>query len=184
MTETRQDTERSGRIEPIVVALRKWLDRIRGFPKILDLVLLTSVASGLALAWIWFGSSDLRWVRWLALPWLGLAAVPQLGLWFLSASIKELLALPERLTAIKSGVSEGSDRVLERLRRDEPSAKRGFLRTLREAYSLHGEIGKVVATRTILHRFTGPLALMIGPVAFVANCLIVVLAAVTLALSF
>ena len=56
-------------------------------------------------------------------------------------------------------------------------SKAGFLTKIRELYSLHGELSQVAATRLILHRFTGPIAALIGPIAFVANCLIIALAA-------
>ncbi|MDX1393271.1 MAG: hypothetical protein R3195_02725 [Gemmatimonadota bacterium] len=176
--------EERRRIERTVAALRRWLDGIRRVPTILNVVLWSSVVSGLALAWLWFGRSDSAWVRWLALPWLGLAAVPQLGLFILVSSLRDLFELPERLLAIKSGLADGGSRMLERIRSEAEgdTPKPGFLGTLREAYQLHGEVSKVVATRALVHRFTGPVALLIGPAAFLANCLIVVLAALSLVL--
>ena len=184
MTDRSGETVDRGRIERTVGVLKTLLQRIRGIPRILTVVLLASVISGLLLAWTWFVSSDHVWVRWLALPWLAAAAVPQLGLWILKNSIRELFELPERLLALKSGISEQGTRALERIRREESdAASHGFLRTLKDAYRLHGEIGKVVATRAILHRFTGPIAVLIGPVSFIANCALIGLAILVLALA-
>lgn len=184
MNERTDGSEERGRLERTVDVLKALLERIRGIPRILSAVLLGSVVSGLLLAWIWFVSSDHVWIRWLAAPWLALAAVPQLGLWVLTSSIRELFELPGRLLALTSGVTEQGARALERIRREESEIESdGFLRTLKDAYRLHGEVGKVVATRTVLHRFTGPIAVLIGPVSFVANCLIIATAILTLALA-
>jgi hypothetical protein len=181
MEEEAARAEESGRLERTVDVLKALLERIRGIPRILTAVLCGSVASGLLIAWIWFVSSDHVWIRWLAAPWLALAAVPQLGLWFLTSSMRELFELPGRLLALKSGITEQGARALERIRREETELEsHGFLRTLKDGYRLHGEVGKVVATRTILHRFTGPIALLIGPVSFVANCVIIAVAILTL----
>ncbi len=172
------------RLERAASALRVWLERIRRIPVALAAVLWMSVVSGLILAWIWFLSREFILVRWLAVPWLALAAVPQVGQWILLSSVRELFALPERLLALRSGVGEQGARVLERIRADGDSdaGRPGFLAALREAYALHGEVGKVVATRAILHRFTGPIAIFIGPASFVANCVIIALAVLSLAL--
>jgi hypothetical protein len=178
------ETGRGERSERTVAALLFWLGRIRRVPAVLRIVLWSSVGAGLVLAWLWFGSSAHAWVRWLAVPWLAMAAVPQLGLWILASAVRELFELPDRLLAIKSGLAEGGSRVLDKVRREGGAEieSGGFLRTLREAYALHGEIGKVVATRAILHRFTGPMAVLVGPASFVANCVIVALAILSLAL--
>lgn len=184
MREPQADPGKRERLERAASALRIWLDRIRGVPTILSMVLWASVAAGLVTAWLWFVSSELVLVRWLAIPWLALVAAPQLGMWILLTSIRELFALPERLLAVKSEITQNGSRALERIRRQESEApKRGFLGTLRDAYSLHGEIGKVVATRAILHRFTGSIAILIGPASFIANCLLIVAALVSIALS-
>ncbi|MDH3734439.1 MAG: hypothetical protein OEU54_12945 [Gemmatimonadota bacterium] len=185
MADSGQEPVEEERFERTLEALRSWLDRIRRIPVVLTVVLWSSVAAGLIIAWLWFLTSDFVWIRWLGLPWLAIIAVPQVGLWILASSVRELFELPERLRAIKSGVADGGVRALETLRREEQAhlRKRGFLRTLRDAYALHGEVGKVVATRAILHRFTGPIAVFIGPVSFVANCAVIVLAVATLILA-
>lgn len=185
---TSKDTharEAAGTVERTAAALRGWLDRIRRIPTVLAAVLWASVVAGVVIAFLWFIRADSAWVRWLAVPWLVLAAVPQIGQWILVSSVRELFALPERLLALRSSLSDESGRVLQTIRRDKIDGRepRGFLATLREAYSIHGEIAKVVATRTILHRFTGAIAVFIGPVSFVANCLIILLAVISLALA-
>jgi hypothetical protein len=185
MTDIPADSPRNERLERAVANLRSWLDHIRRVPTILTCVLYASVVSGLGLAWFWFVSSDHVWIRWLAVPWLALVAAPQLGLWLLTSSLRDLFELPDRLLTIKSGLTEGGERLLERMRSEEErgSRRHGVLRTLREAYALHGEVGKVVATRALVHRFTGPVAVLIGPASFIANCIIVALAVLVLAVS-
>lgn len=177
-------SEQRARLDRAAERLRAWLERIRRIPTALSAVLWMSVASGLILSWIWFLSREPLPVRWLAVPWLAVAAIPQIGQWILLSSVRELFALPDRLLALKSGLSEQGARALERIREDGDSdaRRRGFLVTLREAYALHGEVGKVVATRAILHRFTGPIAIFIGPASFVANCVIIALAILSIGL--
>lgn len=169
-------------LERAVSALRTVLSAIHGIPRVLFLVLWASVASGVGLAWLWFLRRDLAVLRWAAVPWLAAIAVPQLGLWLLASSLRELFTLPERLLALKSDLADQGDFVLRRIRRVEAEnvGRAAFLVKLREAYALYGDLSRVVATRALLQRFTGSLALIIGPISFVLNCGIILIGLVQL----
>lgn len=167
---------RRARLEALARRLRNRLSGLRHIPRLLYWVLWSSVISGLWLAWVWFLGREAVAIRWLALPWLALLAVPQSGLWLLASSVRELFLLPERLLSLKSGLTEQAETLFVRRLVAHEGPKGGFLQRLRDAYELHGELAAILATRAILHRFTGTFALLVGPVSFVLNCAVIALA--------
>lgn len=176
ITTTPTEAEDPGRLERLAASIRPWLVALRGIPKVLTFVLAMSVVSGLALAWFWFVRHDAVIVRWMAVPWLLLAAAPQAGLWLLTASIRDLVTLPERLLALKSSLPTSSEKRarIDAIEVGEPP-KKGILRRIWAAHSLHGELSKVLATRAILSRLTGRFALLIGPASLGLNALIILM---------
>ncbi len=170
---------RQTRLERLVSVLGTWLDALRHVPRILSAVLWASVVAGLGLAWFWFLRHESPLLKMLALPWLAMAAVPQFGLWLLASSLRDLFELPGRLLELKKGIAAQGELVFRGRLDTLESVERprgGFLRRLRDAYALHGELSQIVATRAILHRFTGRIAILIGPVAFLLNCGIIAIA--------
>ncbi len=170
------------RIQLLATRLRAWLSGTQRIPGYLDFVRWASIASSLGLGWWWFLRRDPLWIQLLAVPWLGATVLPQFGLWLLSSTLRDLLALPDRLLAIKEGlVAQGKDLLPATRRLDAATAsERGLLGRLREAYALHGELSQLVATRAILHRFTGPFMVLAGPVSLALNLSIILIALVQL----
>lgn len=166
----------------VVTHLRVWVDGVRQIPTALYVVLFLSILSSIGLAYWWFWSRDSQFVQLVSIPWLILTAIPQFGLWLVASALQDLLGLPERLWDLKDdilGQREKFDRGLGHLG-GAPRPGRNIFRTLRDAMGIRAELGELVTTRVVFHRFAGPLAAVMGPFSLFWSFLIIVVGVVQL----
>lgn len=170
------EEDRGERFEAVVGRLRVLVSRIRAIPKILFWALWASIASSLALGWVWFLRHDPAWLKALAIPWLALAAAPQLGLWLLAKSLQDIVLLPVRIVALKSSLGQQGATLLGRRLAEDEGPPGGVIRRVRAAMSLQGDLATVVGTRVVVQRLSGRLAMLIGPISIALNAAIILVA--------
>lgn len=176
------DRVREAAFERVVSSLRLWVDRVRRIPTALYVVLFVSILSSTGLAYWWFWSRDSLFIQLVSIPWVFLTAVPQFGLWLVASTLQDLFSLPERLWDLKNDVLGQVGQFDSGLGRLEDATKPGknVFRTLRDAMTIRAELGQLVTTRVVFHRFAGPVAAVLGPLSLVGSSLIIAVGVVQL----
>lgn len=101
--------------------------------------------------------------------------MPQLALWLVASTLRELFGIPERLWDFKESVLGQDGDIGHRLGRIEGATKptKNIFRILRNAMVIRAEVAQLVAARVVFRRFAGTMAAVVAPFSLLGNSLII-----------